>query len=385
MSYPGSVSPGFAFIAGWALGALVLWLWMRTKIVELRIRKQASEESAAQLGATFQSLADAALRSNQSAFLDAARSTLETKHAAIEGVVKPLTDSLARLETQVREVERERQKASGSLGEQLQSLARETVALSTALRNPQARGRWGEITLRRVAELSGMIRNCDFLEQDSRETAGGRIRPDMTVQLPGGRFLIVDAKTPLTAYLDAVAATEDAARRAALHRHAQQVTEHVRQLSGKQYWSQFQPAPELVVLFLPGDHFFSAALEQNPALIEEALAKKVVIATPVTLISILKGIAYGWNQQQLAENAEQIRKVAAEFHDRVQVVSQYYADTGRQLEKTVECYNRSVGSWDARLLPSLSKLRDLGIAAGEEPASPEVIDVVTRRPRAVGE
>ena len=385
MSYPGSVSPGFAFIAGWALGALVLWLWMRTKIVELRIRKQASEESAAQLGATFQSLADAALRSNQSAFLDAARSTLETKHAAIEGVVKPLTDSLARLETQVREVERERQKANGSLGEQLQSLARETVTLSTALRNPQARGRWGEITLRRVAELSGMIRNCDFLEQDSRETAGGRIRPDMTVQLPGGRFLIVDAKTPLTAYLDAVAATEDAARRAALHRHAQQVTEHVRQLSGKQYWSQFQPAPELVVLFLPGDHFFSAALEQNPALIEEALAKKVVIATPVTLISILKGIAYGWNQQQLAENAEQIRNVAAEFHDRVQVVSQYYADTGRQLEKTVECYNRSVGSWDARLLPSLSKLRDLGIAAGEEPASPEVIDVVTRRPRAVGE
>lgn len=386
------MSPWFAFSAGSALGALLVWLWLRTQLAELRLKN----ENTAQLSATFQSLADTALRSNQSAFLDAARSTLETvraqmtgdisqKHTAIESVVKPLSDSIVRLETHVREVERERQKVAGSLGEQLQTLARETVTLSTALRNPQARGRWGEITLRRVAELSGMIRNCDFLEQDVHETSTGRIRPDMTVQLPGGRFLIVDAKTPLTGYLDAVAATEETPRRAALHRHAQQVTEHVRQLSGKQYWSQFQPAPELVVLFLPGDHFFSAALEQNPALIEEALAKKVVIATPVTLISILKGIAYGWNQQQLAENAEQIRKLATEFYERVQTVAQYYADTGRQLEKTVDCYNRSVGSWDARLLPSLRKLRDLGIAAGDEPTAAEVIDVVPRRPRAVGE
>ena len=392
MFYAGTMSPWFAFLAGSALGALLVWLWLRTRLAELHLKN----ENAAQLSATFQSLADAALRSNQSAFLDAARSTLETvraqmtgdisqKHTAIESVVKPLSDSIVRLETHVREVERERQKVAGSLGEQLQSLARETVTLSTALRNPQARGRWGEITLRRVAELSGMIRNCDFLEQDTHDTSTGRIRPDMTVQLPGGRFLIVDAKTPLTAYLDAVAATEEAPRRAALHRHAQQVTEHVRQLSGKQYWSQFQPAPELVVLFLPGDHFFSAALEQNPALIEEALAKKVVIATPVTLISILKGIAYGWNQQQLAENAEQIRKVAAEFYERVATVAQYYADTGRQLEKTVDCYNRSVGSWDARLLPSLRKLRDLGIAPGEEPKVAAGIDVVPRRPRAVGE
>lgn len=397
MSYSGGVNTWVAFLVGCSAGALLVWLWMRTRLAELRIGKQIAEQSSAKIGETFQSLADAALRSNQTAFLDAARSTLETvraqmtgdmaqKHTAIEGVVKPLGISLGRLETQVRELERERQRVFGSLGEQLQSLAKETITLSTALRTPQARGRWGEITLRRVAELSGMIANCDFLEQESRATDTGRIRPDMIVQLPGGRSIVVDAKVPLTGYLDAVAATEEAPRRAALQRHSQQLCEHVKQLSGKQYWSQFQPAPEMVVLFLPGDHFFSAALEQNPGLIEDALAKKVVIATPVTLISVLKGIAYGWNQERLADNAEHIRKVACEFYERIQNVYQVYSETGRQLEKTVETYNRSVGSWDARLLPSLRKLRDLGIAAADaEPQGAEVIDVVTRRPRAVGE
>jgi DNA recombination protein RmuC len=303
---------------------------------------------------------------------------------AVQTAVKPLTDTIVRLETHLRELERERQKAYGSLGEQMQSLARETGVLSTALRSPQARGRWGEITLRRVAELSGMIRHCDFEEQSTHDGVIGRIRPDMIVRLPGGRSIVVDAKAPLTAFLDAAAATEEPVRRAALHRHGHQVAEHVRQLSGKQYWGQFQPAPELVVLFLPGDHFFSAALEHQPGLIEEALAKKVIIATPVTLISVLKGIAYGWNQQQLADNAEQIRRVAAEFYDRVQMVYASYADTGRQLEKAVEAYNRSVGSWEARLLPSMRKLRDLGIA-GPEPAGAEIVDVAARRPRAAGE
>jgi DNA recombination protein RmuC len=384
MSYSGGVSNAATLALGFAAGALLVWLWMRTRIAELLLQKRLAEETTAKLGDTFQAMADAALRSNQSAFLDAARSTLDTKHTAIEGVVKPLNDSLGRLESQVRELERERQRVFGSLGEQIQSLSKETYILSTALRAPQARGRWGEITLRRVAELSGMIKNCDFLEQESRTTDNGRIRPDMIVQLPGGRCLVVDAKVPLTGYLDAASTKEEAVRTAALRRHAQQVSEHVKQLSSKQYWSQFQPAPELVILFLPGDHFFSAALEHNPGLIEESLAKKVVIATPVTLISVLKGIAYGWNQEQLAQNAEQIRQVATDFYDRMQTVYQYYSESGRQLEKAVEAYNRSVGSWDSRLMPSLRKLRELGIS-GEEPAAPEVIDVVARRPRAVGE
>jgi DNA recombination protein RmuC len=384
----------FAFIAGLIAGGLLAGLWMRARVARLEAARQFAESGATKLHDTFQALADAALRSNQSAFLDVAKASLQTtraemsgdlaqKQTAIEGVVQPLAASLGRLETQVRELERAREKAYGTLGEQVQSLARETATLSTALRSPQTRGRWGEVTLRRVAELAGMVHNCDFSEQETREGDGIRIRPDMIVRLPAGRCLVVDAKVPLTAYLDAVGAPDEASRRASLVRHSQQVSEHVRQLSSKQYWNQFQPAPELVVLFLPGDHFFSAALECRPDLIEEALAKKVVIATPVTLISVLKGIAYGWNQEQLAENAEEIRRVATEMYERVQLVEEHYSDTGRLLEKTVEAYNRSVGSWDSRLVPSLRKMRELGVSNGDEPEAPEQIDLLARRPRAV--
>jgi len=398
MIYPSGVMLWLAFIGGLMIGGLIAGLWMRARLARLEAAKQFAESGAAKLTDTFQALADAALRSNQSAFLDAARTTLETTRAemsgdlaqkqtaiegAIGGMVQPLADSLGRLEVHVRELERAREKAYGSLGEQVQTLARETATLSTALRSPQTRGRWGEVTLRRVAELAGMVHNCDFHEQETREGDGVRIRPDMIVRLPAGRTLVVDAKVPLTAYLDAVSAADETSRKAALLRHAQQVSEHVRQLSSKQYWNQFQPAPELVVLFLPGDHFFSAALESRPDLIEEALARKVVIATPVTLISVLKGIAYGWNQEQLAENAEEIRRVASEMYDRVQLVQEHYSDTGRLLEKTVEAYNRSVGSWDSRLVPALRKMRELGVASGDEPEAPEQIDLLARRPRAV--
>jgi DNA recombination protein RmuC len=389
----------FAFIAGLLAGGLIAGLWMRARVARLEAARHFAEAGVTKLTDTFQALADAALRSNQSAFLDAARSTLETTRAemsgdlaqkqtaiegAVGGMVQPLADSLGRLETHVRELERAREKAYGSLGAQVQTLARETATLSTALRSPHIRGRWGEVTLKRVAELAGMVPNCDFEEQETREGDGVRIRPDMTVRLPGGRTLVVDAKVPLTAYLDAVSAADDTSRKASLQRHSQQVAEHVRQLASKQYWNQFQPAPELVVLFLPGDHFFSAALECRPDLIEEALARKVVIATPVTLISVLKGIAYGWNQEQLAENAEEIRRVASEMYDRVQLVQEHYSDTGRLLEKTVEAYNRSVGSWDQRLVPALRKMRELGVSSGDEPEAPEQIDLLARRPRAVG-
>jgi DNA recombination protein RmuC len=391
--------PWFTFLAGLIAGGLIAGLWMRARVARLEAARHFAEAGVVKLTDTFQALADAALRSNQSAFLDAARSTLETtrvemsgdlaqKQTAIEGavggMVQPLADSLVRLEAHVRELERAREKAYGSLGEQVQTLARETATLSTALRSPHIRGRWGEVTLRRVAELAGMVHNCDFEEQETRQGDGVRIRPDMTVRLPGGRTLVVDAKVPLTAYLDAVSAPDETSRKAALQRHGQQVAEHVRQLANKQYWNQFQPAPELVVLFLPGDHFFSAALEIRPDLIEEALARKVVIATPVTLISVLKGIAYGWNQEQLAENAEEIRRVASEMYERVQLVQEHYSHTGRLLEKTVEAYNRSVGSWDSRLVPALRKMRELGVASGEEPLAPEQIDLLARRPRAVG-
>jgi len=381
------VASWVVFLGGLFAGGLIVGLWMRARLARVEAERQLIGGSAARMQETFQSLADAALRSNQTTFLETARAQLTgdlaQRQTAIEKVVDPLNESLSRLETHVRELERAREKAFGSLGQQLQALARETTTLSTALRSPQTRGRWGEVTLRRVAELAGMVPNCDFLQQETRDTDAGRIRPDMIVRLPGDRSIVVDAKVPLTAYLDAASANDDPSRRSALQRHGQQVAEHVRQLSSKQYWSQFQPAPELVVLFLPGDHFFSAALESKPELIEEALARKVVIATPVTLISVLKGIAYGWNQEQLAENAEEIRRVASELYQRVELVHEHYADAGRLLEKTVEAYNRSVGSWDQRLVPSLRKMRELGVAGGGEPEAPEQIDLLARRPRAV--
>jgi DNA recombination protein RmuC len=398
MIYPDGMMSWVLFLAGLLIGGALAALWMRARIARLEAARQFAESGVAKLEESFQALADAALRSNQSAFLEAARSTLAStletgraqmsgdlaqKQTAIESVVRPLADSLGRLEVHVRDLERAREKAFGSLGEQVQMLARETATLSTALRSPQTRGRWGEVTLRRVAELAGMVHNCDFSEQETHEGDGVRIRPDMIVRLPGGRSLVVDAKVPLTAYLDAAGAQDEASRKAALVRHGQQVAEHVRQLSSKQYWSQFQPAPELVVLFLPGDHFFSAALEIRPELIEDALARKVVIATPVTLISVLKGIAYGWNQEQLAENAEQIRQVSSQLYERLQGVGEHYAAAGKMLEKTVEAYNRSVGSWDTRLIPSLGKLRELGVSQGPEPEAPVQIDLLPRRPRAV--
>ena len=382
------------FLGGLFAGGVIAALWMRARIERSEAARQFAESGVAKMQESFQALADAALRQNQSAFLDAARATLETtrvqmsgdltqKQTAIAGIVQPLADSLGRLEQHVRELERAREQAFGSLGAQVQSLARETATLSTALRSPQARGRWGEVTLRRVAELAGMVQNCDFSEQQTHEGDGVRIRPDMIVRLPGDRRIVVDAKVPLTAYLDAAGAQDEGSRKSALARHGQQVAEHVRQLASKQYWSQFQPAPELVVLFLPGDHFFSAALEIRPDLIEESLARKVLIATPVTLISVLKGIAYGWNQEQLAENAEKIRSVASEMYERLQAVGEHYSAAGRMLEKTVEAYNRSVGSWDARLIPSLGKLRELGVSQGAEPEAPVQIDLLPRRPRAV--
>jgi len=286
--------------------------------------------------------------------------------------------TLARIEAQMREFESARQHSLGGLEANLASLSRETVALSNALRSPNARGRWGELTLRRVAELSGMVPFCDFVEQVSDD---GK-RPDMIVRLPGGRALAVDAKFPLSAYLDAEAALTPPERSAALLKHAQQLSRHVATLASREYWAQFKDAPEMVVLFLPGEHFLSAALEQDQELLDRALTKKVMLATPVTLVSVLKGVSYGWRQERLAKNAEELRRIAGEFHDRVRVFAQAYADSGRQLAKAVDSYNQSVASWDARLLPSLQRMKELGAGAAEVP-EPARIDAVSRQPRSI--
>ncbi len=294
-----------------------------------------------------------------------------------EDATKPIADTLARMEAHIREVESQRQRMMGGLEHQLTSLSRETVALSQALRVPNARGRWGELTLRRVAELASMAPYCDFFEQHTENQQ----RPDMVVRLPGNRTLAVDAKVPLSAYLDAEAATDPAARDAALARHAQQLSRHIAQLSGREYWAQFQPAPEMVILFLAGDHFLSAALEREPDLLERALAKRVVIATPVTLISVLKGVAYGWRQETLARNADEIRKIGGEFYERLRAFAEAYAESGRYLAKALEVYNRSAGTWDARLMPSLKRMRELGVGGtGEAPQIP-AIDAAAREPQ----
>lgn len=372
-------------VSGGAAAALLVWLWMRGRVAVAETRAAI----AGQATETFQAAADAALRSSQGAFLEAARATLDTlqarmagdlaaRQAQLEGVMRPLAESVAKLGGEVREIEASRREMAGGLREQLTALARETAELGNALKSPAARGRWGELTLRRVAELAGMSEWCDFAEQ---ETQDSRLRPDLTVRLPGNRAIAIDAKVPLHAYLDSVAARDEAARLAARQRHAQQVLRHVDALAAKQYWAQFPQAPELVVLFLPGDHFFAAALEVQPDLIDRALEKKVLIATPLTLIAVLKGIAYGWRQAQLAENAERIRAAALEFFDRLTLYARHYAETGRALERTVEAYNRSVGSWESRLAPALRRVRDLGVDKVEA-ESLEPVDLTTRAPRA---
>jgi len=362
------VVPAVTFVAGIVLGLFVAWLWLRGKIEIAEARSNAFELSALKAGEAFQGYADQALRSTQGAFLDVARSA----------VVQPLADTLGKLEAQVRAYEGARNQAFGGLEKQMDSLARETVVLSNALRAPHSRGRWGELTLRRVAELAGMVKFCDFDEQTSSSAGGSRQRPDMIVHLPEGRTIVVDAKAPLNAYLDGSSAKDDAARKLSMSLHAQQVGRHIDTLAGKQYWAQFQTAPDLVVLFLPGDHFLSAALEANPELLESALERRVLLATPLTLISILKGVGHGWKQQQVAENAEQIRRLAHEFYDRLGVYVAHYADAGAQLNKAVESYNKSVASWETRLTPTLRRIRELGV--GAETRTPEQLTVIAREP-----
>jgi DNA recombination protein RmuC len=376
-----------ALLAGVGI-ALAVVLWSRLKRSEAeaaeasaqaaaqaaeRMAAQAAAQTNAQIQLQAQEAAQAAAEAN------AQRVAYNVAQAAAQETTRPIAETLVRIEGHIREVEAQRQHMLGGLEKQLGALSRETITLSQAMRAPNARGRWGELTLRRVAELAGMVAYCDFHEQEGQ---GGQ-RPDMIVRLPGGRTLAVDAKVPLSAYLDAEAATDAAGREAALLRHAQQVSRHMMTLSAREYWAQFQPAPEMVVLFLAGDHFLSAALERDPDLLERALAKKVLVATPVTLISVLKGVAYGWRQEKLAENAEEIRRIGAELYDRVRLWADAYSDAGRQLAKAVEIYNKSVASWDSRLGPSLRKMHELGVSAAP-PSEPPIVEVQVRQPRLPG-
>ncbi len=370
---------------------------------KLEEERKLLEEAQQKLAGAFDALAAEALKSNNQAFLELAKTTFETIQAqargdlatrekAIEGLVTPLKESLARYEKQIQDMERVRQSAYTSLEEHLKSLVteaerleKETGTLATALRGgPQVRGRWGEMTLRRVAELAGMSEHCDFTEQESLEGESGRLRPDMVVNLPGGRRIAVDAKVPLQAFLDAAAAATEKERRELLGRHGQLVRAHMNSLGARAYWEQFEPAPEIVVLFLPGESFFSAALEQDRTLIEDGMAKRVVLATPTTLIALLRAVAYGWRQEQVARNAQEISALGKELYDRVRTFLEHFEGVGSALARATESYNKAVGSLESRLLPSARKFKQLGAATGDEIQELEPLDQ-TPRPLSVPE
>lgn len=405
---------GPALVAGLALGGLIAWLFMRSRknrlqddvrLLETRIKDQdalqterdsAYEAATTRLATAFSDLANQSLKSNSETFLrlaeqnlgahqERAKRDLGAREQAVENLVKPIRDALQQSQKQISELEKARSEAYGGIRSQLetmqlnqQSLTQETHNLAKALRRPEVRGRWGEITLRRLVELAGMVEHCDFQEQVHTTTEGSNIRPDMIVRMPDQRELVVDVKTPLDAYLEAVEAKDDAQRQLGLTRHARNVKNHIRLLSSKAYWKQFSKSPEFVILFIPGDQFLSAALNEEPELIEDALSQQIILATPTSFVALLKAVAYGWRQLALADNAEEIRTLAEDLYGRLSSFVGHLNKVGKQLSSSVDNYNRAMGSLERKVLPGARKFVELGIHA-KKPIEPiESIEAVPR-------
>ncbi len=352
--------------------------------IRLEEQKKLIDHMRTEMVDTFRAHASAAIESSNQTFLQLAQENLgkimeQTKgrlgehHSAMEGIIRPLQDVLKRYEEELKTVEKHRTEHYGSLAQSIESLSRmneqlqrETNSLVTALRKPQVSGSWGQMSLRRAAELAGMAPYCDFYEEVSVNVEGGRLRPDMIIRLPNGRTIVIDAKAPVDAYLNALSALSEDEKKKAIAGYISQVRNHMNGLGQKSYWDQFETAPEMVVMYLPGESFFSAALEHDPNLIEDGTLKKVILATPTTLIALLRAVAYGWQQEQVAKGAQEINRLGKELYDRFAVVFEHVSKIGGGLNKSVEAYNESIRSIESRLMPSLRRFKELGVSSAKD-------------------
>jgi DNA recombination protein RmuC len=382
---------------GLVLGLAIMWLVGRGgNSAALAEREAAFELANARLKEAFSEISNQSLQANSDTFLKLARQNLETqqekakrelgeREKAVEDLVKPIRDALEASHKQITELEKSRREAYGGIRSQLEemqnsqkSLTQETQNLVKALRRPEVRGRWGEITLRRLVELAGMVEHCDFIEQAHSVSDGQVIRPDMIVKMPDDRHLVVDVKTPLDAYLEAAEAKDDTQRKLGLERHAKNVRAHIRMLSTKAYWEQFEESPEFVILFIPGDQFLSAALSEEPDLIEYSLSRQIILATPTSFVALLKAVAYGWRQLALADNAREIRVLAEDLYGRLGTFVTHMNRVGRQLASSVENYNKAVGSLERSVLPGARKFTELGVHSTKEIEKLDTLEPVPR-------